>query len=405
MATIYSTPASTIKQRINKDVAVFLRDQKEFSIDDVLITAATPAVRADFKSIDQKSMYHVMIKMKLFLKGRQRFLNFSKEAVKEGLAKEWISMLEEDDKVGLLEEIAVIDHIEEDGTIVRKEPVCTNFANANIPDIRYGNASYETPSVKHPVKRDAITDIKPVEKLAEKLAPYIVWYKKWWKYMVNHESFKWNATNQFQRVFDINADDLAANLKEALSKEDTLLSGHMNFSKQMLLLNAKYSQEDIRRALEMLFDESVDLAKRIEDFMDQFEMINETNRTAGHLKQNAASHQNPHSISVYLAFAHPSKHYIYKETVWLDFKYETELDYPTLNWFTHKLVGYDQICNHIREVLIADKELVELHDKAYPDDVSDYHLLTQDFIYAIGVHFVDFDKRPAYFIEGEDCDA
>ena len=167
MATIYSTPASTIKQRINKDVAVFLRDHKELSIDDVLITAATPAVRADFKSIDQKSMYHVMIKMKLFLKGRQRFLNFSKEAVKEGLAKEWISMLEEDDKVGLLEEIAVIDHIEEDGTIVRKEPVCTNFANANIPDIRYGNASYETPSVKHPVKRDAITDIKPVEKLAE----------------------------------------------------------------------------------------------------------------------------------------------------------------------------------------------------------------------------------------------
>ena len=405
MATIYSTPASTIKQRINKDVAVFLRDHKELSIDDVLITAATPAVRADFKSIDQKSMYHVMIKMKLFLKGRQRFLNFTKEAVKEGLAKEWISMLEEDDKVGLLEEIAVIDHIEEDGTIVRKEPVCTNFANANIPDIRYGNASYEAPTVKHPVKRDAITDIKPVENLAEKLAPYIVWYKKWWKYMVNHESFKWNATNQFQSVFDINADDLAANLKEALSKEDILLSGHMNFSKQMLLLNAEYSKEDVRRALEMLFDESVDLAKRIEDFMDQFEVINETNRTARHLKPNAAPHQNPHSISVYLAFAHPSRHYIYKETVWLDFKYETELEYPTLNCFTHKLVGYDQICNHIREVLIADKELVELHDKAYPNDVSDYHLLTQDFIYAIGVHFVDFDKRPAYFIEGEDCDA
>ena len=76
--------------------------------------------------------------------------------------------------------------------------------------------------------------------------------------MVNHESFKWDATNQFQSVFDINADDLAANLKEALSKEDTLLSGHMNFSKQMLLLNAEYAQEDVRRALEMLFDESID---------------------------------------------------------------------------------------------------------------------------------------------------
>ena len=51
-----------------------------------------------------------MIKMKLFLKGKQRFLNFTKEAIMEGLAKEWVPQLEEDDKVMLLEEIAVIDH-------------------------------------------------------------------------------------------------------------------------------------------------------------------------------------------------------------------------------------------------------------------------------------------------------
>ena len=148
--------------------------------------------------------------------------------------------------------------------------------------------------------------------------------------------------------------------------------------------------------------ENIDLAKRIEDFMDQFNTINEANKLAGRIKTNAAPHQNLHSISVYLAFAHPALHYIYKESVWLDFKSETELDYPPLSRFAHKLVGYDQICNHIREVLIADKELVALHDASYPNDKSDYHLLTQDFIYAIGVHFVDFDKRPAYFIEGQD---
>ena len=38
-------------------------------------------------------------------------------------------------------------------------------------------------------------------------------------------------------------------------------------------------------------------------------------------------------------------------------------------------------------------------DNEHPKDISDYHLLTQDFIYAIGVHFVDFDKLPAYFTE------
>ena len=220
--------------------------------------------------------------------------------------------------------------------------------------------------------------------------------------MVRHEGFKWEATGRFVKVFDINAKNLAENLREALSKEDTLLSGHMNFSKDMLIKNAESSPEDVRSALAMLFDEDLDLAKRANDFVDQFTTILETNKTLGKIKANQTPHQNPHSVSVYLAFAHPSLHYIYKESVWLDFKYETNLDYPSLNRFAHKLVGYDQICNHIREILIADKELVELHDASYPKDKSDYHLLTQDFIYAIGVHFVDFEKKPAYFDEEDE---
>ena len=77
--------------------------------------------------------------------------------------------------------------------------------------------------------------------------------------------------------------------------------------------------------------------------------------------------------------------------------------------YTHRLSGYEDLCGHIRKVLLADQELISLHDKWYngsdeehPKDISDYHLLTQDFIYAIGVHFVDFDKRPAFFEEGVD---
>lgn len=401
MTTILSTPSNVIRQRINRDVAVYLNEQSEYSIDELLVTAATPAVRADFKNIDQKDLYRVMLKMKVFLKSRQRFLNFTKQAVMEGLRKEWLPQLEEDDKVRLLEEIAVIERIDEEGNIIRKEPVCTNFATRNIPDVSYGKSDYSLPP-KSITRKEPIIIAQPDVNLSSKLVQYISWYKKWWKYMVRHEGFKWAATEQFNQEFDINAKDLADNLRKALSKEDTLLSGHMNFSKDMLIKNAESSPEDVRSTLAMLFDEDVDLAKRANDFVDQFTTIHEANKAMGKIKANQTPHQNPHSVSVYLAFAHPSLHYIYKESVWLDFKYETELDYPSLNRFAHKLVGYDQICNHIREVLIADKELVALHNASYPNDISDYHLLTQDFIYAIGVHFVDFDKRPAYFEEGKD---
>ena len=59
MATYYSTPSSTIKQRINKDVAVYLTEKSDYSIDELLVVAATPAILADLKNIEQKSMYRV----------------------------------------------------------------------------------------------------------------------------------------------------------------------------------------------------------------------------------------------------------------------------------------------------------------------------------------------------------
>ena len=395
------SPSFLMKQLINRVVALYLYEHPDCSIDDLVIAAATPAVHTQFKEIDPKQMYSVMLRMKHFVSRHSRFKNFTKEAAAEGLRKEWLPSLEDDDKVMLLENLMFIKCVDEEGKIIPEPKYYDSFVQLGIKygdTTRYGDQPYkELKSVK-----TKIITTQPDERLADKLQRYIDWYKRWWKYMVNHESFKWVATEQFQNTFDIKAQNLAENLKESLSKEEELLSGHMNFSKDTLLKNAEYSPEDVRSALAMLFDEDIDLAKRANDFIEQFNMIHEANKKEGYLKPNATPHQNAHSVSVYLAFAHPAIHYIYKETVWLDFKYVTELDYPTLSRFAHKLVGYDQICNHIREVLIADKELVALHDAAYPNDKSDYHLLTQDFIYAIGVHFVDFDKRPAYFIEGQD---
>ena len=399
ITNLYSS--SIIKQRINKDVAVYIKNHAEPNIDELLVIAATPAIRADFKSIEIKSLYSVMLKMKAFLKGRQRFLNFTKEAVAEGLNKEWLPTLEEDDKVMLLENIAVIERIDDDGTIITNAKVFQPFVDANIPDtIRYGESAYlKVAPPKHRVLKEKLIEIAPDAQLAKKLAPFIEWYKKWWGYMVFNESYKWKATEHFQDNFKIDAQNLKENLEEALRYENNLLSGQMNFSKAMLLKNAEISPEDVRSALSMLFNENIDLAKRADDFVEQFNAIHEANKASGSIKANQNPHQNPHSVSVYLAFSNPSRHYIYKESVWLDFKAVTDLDYPSLNWFTHKLVGYNQICNHIREVLISDKELMNLHDASYPNDKSDYHLLTQDFIYAVAVHLVEFDKRPAYYKE------
>ena len=58
----------------------------------------------------------------------------------EGLSKEWLTTLEDDDKVKLLEEIAVIQSIEDDGTISRNENVYKGFVGANIRPLPYGKS-------------------------------------------------------------------------------------------------------------------------------------------------------------------------------------------------------------------------------------------------------------------------
>lgn len=294
----------------------------------------------------------------------------------------------------------MIAHIEDDGTIVRNEKVYEGFVCANLVDIPYGNAVYEVPSTtRRAAPKLPITAVQPVAQLKEKLAPYIEWYKEYWPQMVSLENYKWQATEQFQRVFDITEPNLSENLKTALSKEVNLLSGKWNYSKDTLLKNAAISTEEVRSALTMLFDETIDFATRAYDFVSQFTAIHEANKSAGliNLKENV--HQNPHSVSVYLAFAHPSLHYIYKESVWKHFVAETEIEYPSLSRFAHKLVGHEQVCEQIRGVLTADEVLVALHNEAYPSDSSNYHLLTQDFIYAIAEHFQGFGKGSRYYEE------
>ena len=399
--TAQLTKPKYIKQRINNKVAIFLREHQTYSLQEILVVAATPAVFTDMEHSDFKELNAIMKLLKPFIKSRQRFLNYTEQAVKEGLEKEWIPDIDEEDIIWALSDLSVIDSIQEDGTVIRNEKVFDNFAKlSNIDPVRFGDQEYHSPiKQSRKTSREIIKNVLPDSHLESKLRPFIEWYKKWWSTITERESYKWRATKQFQGTFDINATPLWENLKTALKLEDNLLSGHMNFSKDMLLKNACLSQDEMRSALAMLFDESIDLAKRANNFILQFNNIHETNKNKQSeickIKPTDTPHQNPHSISVYLAFAHASKHYIYKESIWFDFKYMTDLDYPPLTRFEHKLVGYEQICDQIREILIKDKELIELHQKTYKDDPSDYHLLTQDFIYSVAVYFQSFDMEPA----------
>ena len=414
------SPSFLTKQIINRVVALYLYEHPDCSIDDLVIAATTPAIHTQFKEIDPKQMYLVMLRMKHFVSRHSRFKNFTKEAAAEGLRKEWLPSLEEDDKVALLENLMFIDHIDDDGKIVTDNKFYNSFVEVGLKygdTTKYGDQPYTPLQSKLP--KIKVMSLEPDKSLEEKLKPFVDWYKKWFQknYIYNHEHYKWVATTQFKSVFDTIAkfedDDLSGNLEQALKRQENLLSAPHYYAKQVLVKAARIAKEDVRSALLMLFDEEKPLSDRADEFISQMRDIVNANKAEEQSDEKfgskETSQQDMHAVSVYLSFMYPDRHYIFKSSVWYDFRDIIGLSYPSLSVYTHRLVGYEDLCGHIRKVLLADQELISLHDNWYngsddehPKDISDYHLLTQDFIYAIGVHFVDFDKRPAYFEEGVD---
>lgn len=378
-------------------------DNNRLPLDEALIVAATPCVLLNYTAIEDRQLKRIMTPLKRFFRHNPRFLDFTKAAVAEGLRREWLPTLDDEDKATMLSDFILTPGVDEDGYMVFDPGILARLTERPHPDReKYGRKDYTAVpprSSRSARARKVITSAPVVEDLAAKLAPYIAWYKKHWDYLQSEEGYKWEAVAQFQRTFDIDAHDLAENLKEALSKEFNLLSGPMYMPKSLLLKNARYAPDGVRAALVALFDETKPLADRVDRFLSDFAAIHEANRQAGQHGERDRHQQSERAASVYLSFMYPARHYLYKYTMWNEFAAEIDFAREPLSRFPSKLHGYYEYCGQIRRVLMADPELMELLARSQPGDAYDGHLLTQDFIYCIAYYFVGFDSEPRYYTQ------
>lgn len=389
MPTVSPENNKFIYSRITFELADAIKaaDNNMLHIDDALIVAATPAVLLDYKAIEERDLKRIMVSLKRFFKRNPRFRDFKKSAVAKGLRLEWLPTLEDDDKASMLSDFILTPAVSEDGYVIFNPAVFANLTRGEHPDREtYGKSDY----VARPARKSAtkcekvlLSDVAPDAKLAEKLAPYIAWYKRHWQEIHEREDYKWNAVRHFQEHFDIDAEDFAANLRESFRKAGNLLAGSMYTPLSMLVKHAVLSPDDVRQAMVNLYDESKPLYERSANFLVDLAEIHKRNFDAGHFRPTDRDQQSDRATSVYLAFRFPDKHYLYKSSVWNNFKDEVELDYPSLYQFVGKLYGYERIADQVRAVLVADEELMGLLKESQPNDPSDGHLLTQDFMYAV----------------------
>lgn len=107
------------------------------------------------------------------------------------------------------------------------------------------------------------------EKLVAVIAAYKDYFPNHWK----DEKYKWEAIQYFQEHWNISAENFLDMFMEATDKTYNLLANMNNYPRGMIKSFAMADQEAVRSMFMALFDESQNLAQRIEQFITSAENL------------------------------------------------------------------------------------------------------------------------------------
>ena len=220
------------------------------------------------------------------------------------------------------------------------------------------------------------------------------------------EKYKWEAVYHFQKYWNIDANDFEAMIRQALSKTYNLLASGYAYPREMIFNFSKADPEATRTMFRRLFDESQDLAERIDSFQAASEELR-VKYDDGTWKNH---YQNTNAITTYLWLRYPDKYYIYKYETFRALAKEISTDYkPKKNGSTETVIGGFKMFDEICEAIKADLELVGMVKQAitsecYPD--SEMKTTTIDFGFYYVRHYLDeqnaLDDEDNWYPKDED---
>lgn len=233
------------------------------------------------------------------------------------------------------------------------------------------------------------------EKLKSILRAYKGTFLKYW----NNEKYKWEAIQQFQTHWNIDAENFGDMFKLATEKADNLLMSRNNFPKFMIIDFAKADDSAVREMFRDLYDESQDLADRVTAFRAQSKAL----RAKYNNGTWKSDYQSTNAISTYLWLKFPDKYYIYKYELYKKTAEELMSDYkPKANGSAETMLGgfrmYDEICAVIQQDAEFRRILENaLTDTCYLDPMM--KTATVDFGFFLARYYPQKMKAPQ---EGED---
>lgn len=360
---------------------------------DAVIAVWEALVYLDYKNLNAKdSKLRYLASMSRVPGAKMsRFRSYTREALHEALRKErLVNLASSIEKEHILSDLKVIDRIENHKTVVLDERLKEVYKHIQVQAWHFGSDLYGEEKVSRPVRKKKgpkFLEFKADKSVEEALAPFVDLYIEDWDYVTERESYKWDAVKCFQEHFSLDAEDFAEMMHASLDKTDNLLSGNMYFARATILKMIEKDPEDVRACFRHLYDESMDIADRMTSFLLNVKELFGTQKAQGLFNDNEKDQQSSRTVSVYLSLYKPAEHYLYMEKMYQTFLDVTGADLPKIGRTDYVLFEYEMVCDEIRKILLKNDKLVALHDKTY-SDMSDYHLLTQDFLYYVSTHYL-----------------
>ena len=182
------------------------------------------------------------------------------------------------------------------------------------------------------------------EKLAEVISAYKGYFPAHW----NDEKYKWEAIQHFQKHWDIYADNFSEMFMKATERTRNLLANMNSYPRGMIKAFAESDAEETRGMFINLFDESKDLAERMEWFLASAEKLR-VKYDDGNWRQH---YQTQNAITTYLWLKYPDKYYIYKYSEVWAFAKAIDSDFlPKKGRGVSNVQGTLKLYDEVREII------------------------------------------------------
>lgn len=219
-----------------------------------------------------------------------------------------------------------------------------------------------------------------------KLLAAIEEYKGYFPEKWDEEAYKWEAIKCFQDNWDPEAEDFRGMWMRATAKANNLLTSFRSYPRGMIEAFAGADEASTRAMFNYLFNEDIDLEKRVKQFIDSADVLKEKygKNENGDVVWNQ-HFQNLNSISTYLWLRYPDKYFIYKVSEIKAAATVLESTFiPKNGQKPEYLTQAIELFNIMREALKQDSELAalreeRLNDDCYPDPEYNTQAIDLDF--------------------------